>query len=67
VTDLPAFGEKPNLAAIMAPKPEIMAIPTARTCDSEDTDPMTSSGDGMAWAAIGRDEKRDETTTSCDV
>ncbi|WP_245603025.1 hypothetical protein [Leisingera methylohalidivorans] len=42
-----------------------MAIPTARTCDSEDTEPITSSGDGIARAATGNAEKSEVSTVTC--
>lgn len=42
-----------------------MAIPTASTCDSEDTEPITSSGEGMARAATGSAEKSVVNTMIC--
>ncbi len=51
--------ENPNLAATAAPTPEIIATPTANNWDSDDTDPMTSSGEGMAHAGELMDHKND--------
>jgi hypothetical protein len=42
----------------MAPIPDIIASPTAKTCDREDTDPMTNSGEGIAFASRGTTTRR---------
>ena len=36
---------------MIAPKPEMVATTTARICDKDETDPRTSSGEGIAYAA----------------
>ena len=49
----PSLGVKPNRFAINAVVPVIAANATAKTCDSEETDPIKSSGEGMAYAVLG--------------
>ncbi len=48
-----ARGVNPSRLAANAPAAVIVATPTARICDREETDPITSSGDGIAKAPDG--------------
>lgn len=52
----------PNLAASMAPKPDKAATTTARICEAEETDPRTSSGDGMACTSVADVKKKVKNT-----
>ncbi len=48
----------PRRRARYAPVPVIIATATPKICDSDETDPITNSGDGMANATVAEDTKK---------